>query len=374
MKRRALFTVGGVAGTLLLCGVVETVVRAAAVAPSARATAAGRAALQPVSPSASLVPSQYRAIGERIRSEVERRPHFAPGEELPVYKLKPVSAGEVQERAARLANALLTRSGGGGAISAVAMRRDGDRLSVRSGSVRVRAYLSSGFISVMDQDRVFKGHCSLGDAEATAIARRYVAENRVVDLLPGEEMTVAAVKHARSQGVTVDGHTGAPELNSAIVVLGRKLGGKPVIGPGAQVVVFLAGSGDVVGLQRNWREVEPSPASRVKAKDTAAVSNAVTAKAARALGGKLPPGQGLAVKRVDFGYFADGRHRAQSFLQPAYAVHTEVRNGRGPNLANVFLISAGDHELEPLSRPPQGRAAQERPATPPAPIKDQSSG
>jgi len=352
----------------LLWGMAHTPVQAGLVAPAPQV-------VRPPVSTQPILSAEYQALGQKIQGAMQQRPHFAEGESLPIYKLKRVDPAQVRSRAVELANRVLGKIGGGKAFGTAALEADEDYLFARNDQgVKLRAYTKSGFLSVVNQNRVFRGRCdSLTDTQAAEIARKFVSESKLVELLPNEKLTVADVRHAYSQGlVAKTGEKSAPVLNNVIVILGRELDGKPVIGPGGRVVVFLSGPGEVVGFHRNWRDVEAVAGEKVKGKGPAKAAQQVTAELSKIHGRRPPTAQALRVSRAEFGYFADGKHRAQQFLQPAYAVHVEVRSERAPNSANVIIVSGADRTVEPLTSPPGEARVTKRPATPPpvGPVDD----
>jgi len=347
MRPRVLFAVviGGGALVFLLWATGGFRAGAAEVAPAPRV-------LRPPLVVLPRVPAGYEAIGQKIQGVMQEGPRFQEGESLAIYRLRSVDPAQVRAQATGLANRTLGKIGGGKLFSAEALLLDDDYLFARNDKgLKLRAYANSGFISLINQERVFQGECAaLSQSQAGDIARKFVTDNRIVDLLPNERLTVADFKYVRSQGVLAKGgQRSEVVLNNIIIILGRQLEGKEVIGPGGRVVVFLSGGGEVVGFHRNWREVEPVAVDRVKGKGPAAAARAVTAELSRILGPQPPPAQALQVRCTECGYFAAGKHQAQKFLQPAYAVHIEVEGEKMPHIAQVIVVSGADRLLEPLA-------------------------
>jgi len=296
-------------------------------------------------------PAGYEALLQKIQAAIQQGPHFSQDESLPVYRVKPVEPQQLREQAAALANRTLARIGGGQPFSATAFTLDGNRLVARNDKgVLVRTYLPSGFLSVVNQEQLFRGRClPLSDSQAADIARKFVAGNKIVALLANESLTLADVWRVRSQGMLASKQTSERVLNNIIVILGRQLGDKAVIGPGGRVVTFLGGSGEVLGFERNWREIDPAAVDKVRAKGPVAAARAVVAELARVFGPRPPSAQAFHIRRAECGYFAASKRKAQKFLQPAYAVHIEVEGEKMPHIAQVIVVSGGDRLLEPLA-------------------------
>jgi len=323
-------------------------------------------------PLVSRLAGQAELRAKIVQAVKAARP-FQAGEAIPVYRLAPVTRDQVAARAMELANRMLPTLGCR-PLAAADLAADDDYLLAKpSGSVKVRAYLPSGFISVMDQDRVFQGKCApLSEQQGAAVALAFIKEQNLVRLLPGERLTSAGCRRISTFGVRAeDGQRQEPTLSSLVVLVGRELAGRPVIGPGGRVVVFLGGKGEVVGLQRNWREVLPGSAAKVQALSLEVVVDRVMKELTALGGGKLPPAGSVVVERAECGYLAGGKHVTQAFLQPAYALHVVMRVEQGPQLARVVIVPAGDKLLEPLVSGPGEAKGVIRPSAKPEPGGDE---
>jgi len=354
----------GAAGCALL------VWKTASMSAPAGAVAAPSPVVRPPAVMQPVAPSGYEEVTRKLEAALNEARHFSEGEAVPVYKVTPVDASRVRGEAAGLANQVLAQAGGGKPFSAAELRAEDDYLTARNDKgIKLQAYARSGFVSVMNQDQVFHGRCAaLSDSQAADLARKFVTANKLVRLLPNEKLTVAEVKHVRSRAVPVKGgQPGEPVLNSTVAILGRELDGKPVIGPGGRVVVFLSGAGQVVGLQRNWREIEAAPAEKVTAIGPAQAAKRVAAELASRYGRTPPAAQTLRVVRAESGYFAAAKHQAQGFLQPAYAMHLLVGDGKGAEAAEVIVVSGAQRTLEPLVPTPAEAKGMKRPAALPRP-------
>jgi len=365
MKRLAFL-----AAVALLCLLVAAVLASAAQVVRQAPTAARPPVItRPPVIQVTQAPDPLRA---KIKEALTKGPHFADGEVLPVYKLQAVLPDKARDQALELANRTLAGLGGGKSFAAADLAADDDYLAARNDrNLKLQVYTRSGFVSLANQERVFRGKCApLSNAQAADIARKFAADGRLVSLLANEKLTLAEVKHVHTQAVDKTGRRSEALLNNVVVIMGRELGGRPVIGPGGRLVIFLSGAGEVAGFQRNWREVEAAPVDSVKVRGIDFAADQVMKDLAQLYGRRLPSVQALQIRRVEAGYFADGKHQAQRFLQPAYAVHFEVKSEKLLQVAHVSIIPAGDRLLEPLHVSPPVVKTMARPAAAPAGVPD----
>jgi|GEM_PF-3178185 len=302
----------------------------------------------------------------KLENALRQASHFKEGQEVPIYRLESVNLKALQAEAATLANRTREAIGGEQAFSEKALKADGDYFFARAGGLKLRAYGKSGFIALENWEQIYRGECrdlTLGEAEK--IARKFISDHSLLSLLPQEELACGALRRVRSQAVAVGG--GAPTnpvLNNVIVILGRKLNGWPVFGPGGKLVLFLSGPGEVVGFQRNWRKVEPIPVDRVKAVGPARAAERILAELHSIFGKDLPPLAGVTIELAEGGYYAANKRQSQKYLQPGYTVHLVIDHNPGTSAIGI-VVSGAERTLEPLAPAPSAGRGQSRPGAEP---------
>jgi hypothetical protein len=176
----------------------------------------------------------------------------------------------------------------------------------------------------------------LDDARATALARRFVERTALVPL---DEVRPRAVTHLRTAGGDVAGGPREERVLDAGVALGRAVRDVDVDGPGAIAMINVDPEGEVVGLRAVWRPVvDVVDEVRILSPDVA--DRAMEEIAARVRGD-------VVVTRAGFGYFEQGVMDAQAFLQPAFTLVYEVRDG-DVAFRSAEVVAASEKRFEPL--------------------------
>jgi hypothetical protein len=102
--------------------------------------------------------------------------------------------------------------------------------------------------------------------EAQEIALRFLKEN---DLLPKDmgQLKLAHVGGLRATSV-IDGDKPGPIIDKLVTLsYSRMVDGLPVLGPGSKLVLDIGEGGEIVGLVRHWREIEPMNRKGIGAED-----------------------------------------------------------------------------------------------------------
>jgi hypothetical protein len=91
--------------------------------------------------------------------------------------------------------------------------------------------------------------------EAQKYAETFLADNR---LLPAnrDELKVAHVGGLRASSVLSTGKAGPVIDKLVTLTYSRQLNGVPVIGAGSKIIVNIGDSGEVIGVNRRWRELD----------------------------------------------------------------------------------------------------------------------
>ncbi|MCK9277054.1 MAG: calcium-dependent protein kinase [Methanoculleus sp.] len=176
------------------------------------------------------------------------------------------------------------------------------------------------------------------EAEAEEIALAFLAKTvmqspdaRVVEIAVNQKHEVWAAS------------SGSPETSYDVTLavrFGRSLDGLPVYGD--EFAVILGDGGEVVGLVKTWREVEPDGSVAIKSPEQA-YADLLVSKSIR-------PSDGMAydrvmVENVSLGYWMEPAGVVQDTVLPVYAFSgTAVRGGAEEPY--VGYVSAAEEEFE----------------------------
>jgi len=225
-----------------------------------------------------------------------------------IYRLKPPSVNEKAIRA--LAGQLGMRAD----ARAGRLTSDEDKLMFSDGNLQLTMYRASGGIRFIDRARWQvddrKSDLNIEDAAATRLAQSYIKKN---DLAPGDQMKFFKAARLRV-GEATEGGREASERTIDVAVAMRRLVDKiPVEGPGGQVIVYFDHEKQATGLERIWRDTD---VVFRRGQSYRTPQNAIDEMAEH-----FRSKQGtIEVQEVRFGYFEDGWHAKQQYLQPAYTI------------------------------------------------------
>ncbi len=194
----------------------------------------------------------------------------------------------------------------------------------------------------------------VADEQAVAAATDLVARLGV----PKDEIGQPSISHLRVAGRTVGGEPIAERVLDTEIAFPRVLDGVAVGGPGGMVSVRVDGSGSVARSLLVWRGVR-APASTVRIRRPGHVRDVFERAMARKRGD-------VTVTSASFGYFELGPDDRQSYLQPAYTLIYEVRDG-DVVYRSAAVHHAGDRVFERLAGP-RRYSTGPAPAQPPATV------
>ena len=207
--------------------------------------------------------------------------------------------------------------------------------SLRRGSDEVAVHARSGALRTRMIGSGTPPPFTFSDVEAVAIATQFAANLG----LPGRG-EARSVTHLRIAGRTIVGNPIPERLLDAEVSFQRHIDGVPVDGPGGSLAVRINGHGAVVSSQLLWREIR-SVVTRVTVQSPDGLRRAFKRLAATKRGD-------VTVTSASLGYYEFGVDDQQSFLQPAYTIVYEVRDG-AVGYRSAFVQHAGDQVFERLS-------------------------
>ena len=159
------------------------------------------------------------------------------------------------------------------------------------------------------------------DAEAEEIARAFLAKTGMAS--PDARVVEIAVNQRHEVWSSGGGEPEASYDVTVAVRFGRSLDGLPVYGD--EFAVILGAGGDVVGLVKTWREVEPEGSVAVRSPEEAYAD----LLASRTIG---PSGSAaydrVTIENISLGYWMEPRGVVQDTVRPVYAfTGTAVRDG-----------------------------------------------
>jgi hypothetical protein len=196
---------------------------------------------------------------------------------------------------------------------------------------------------------------------ADRLVQEFIARHHLLPEDWLQEVQVGEVRLLQSMGVSSDEPRRASVIN--LLLSYRRMTDKiGWIGPGSEIQATIE-SGEVVAIDRPWREVT-EVATRVAIREPGDILQHLFDKLAELHGKPIPRGM-FRLDRIEFGYYAMGKHAQQRFLQPAYQVF--YRTTKEVFAAIAELIPAHDAQVGPLGPPaePARPPLKHRPAPPP---------
>lgn len=154
--------------------------------------------------------------------------------------------------------------------------------------------------------------------EAPRIGLEFLKANH---LLPRDsaELKLAHVGGLRAQSV-VGGKYAGPIVDKLVTLTySRLIDGIPVMGPGSKFVLDLGDGGEVIGLTRQWREIDRSAAKRIASEELYSESEAEEL-ARRQILSEFGEKSLIEVRGRGLAYFDNNG----SLLQPVYVLETQV--------------------------------------------------
>jgi hypothetical protein len=210
--------------------------------------------------------------------------------------------------------------------------------SYRIGDRELAVHTHSGAIRLRQLGSPERPPFELTKRDATRVATALCAQLGIGK----EELQVSSITHLCVAGRTVDGQDLGTRVLDAEVTFRRALDGIPTVGPGGTTSVRVAGDRSAVRFDRIARPVQSAVAPvRIQPPD----------KLRRAFKRFANTKRGdVVVTSAGLGYFELGINDRQSFLQPAYVLVYEVRDG-DVGYRSAYVDHAGDRVFERLAAP-----------------------
>lgn len=235
----------------------------------------------------------------------------------PTMTINQVKSANVSEMDVEAIGKLLGFNGGAGVVN------DGV-LGMVERTKAINIYTASGAIWYADTAKLFrsvKKQPNLpSDAEAMEIAETFLSSR---GLLPSDAVVSNVV--ADEQGEI---NTSTKEVSNVIktdlqVIFDRKIDNIPVIGPGSKLKVYIGDEGEVIGVYKAWRALEPYSECTIKTPEEAFED--LKAGKCRFAG---PIGFDKAiVKEISLAYYIEAADKEQDFVEPVYVFKGELLFG-----------------------------------------------
>ncbi len=163
---------------------------------------------------------------------------------------------------------------------------------------------------------------------AKKIAEKYLSEKGLLPAGAKLDGVVADKQLTREKG------TGKilEEYNVTLQVYSstRKINGVPVVGPGNKLKVYIGDNGEVVGLLKAWKDVEPYMDIRIEAPTTA--YNELTAGNGIYITPRMDQVDKVNIKNISLAYWMDPADQTQEYVLPVFVFEGEALDSK---LGNV---------------------------------------
>jgi hypothetical protein len=215
---------------------------------------------------------------------------------------------------------------------------------------RVRAYYASNWLDYKDMRRAYQGQTDVMQSDvADALVREFIGQHALLPKDWHRHIKINELRLLRGLGVSSERLRETSIIN-ALLSYQRITENIPWIGPGSQIVATIEGR-DVVAFDRPWRELNSEIATTVRIRPLEEALQELFDKVAKLHGGKRIPRGMFKLDKIEFGYYAMGKHAQQRFLQPAYQVL--YRTTRQVAAAVAEVIAAHGIQIEPLGPNPE---------------------
>ncbi|MBZ5636378.1 MAG: hypothetical protein LAO55_24910 [Acidobacteriia bacterium] len=269
-----------------------------------------------------------------------------------IYRLKPPSVNEKAVRSlARLLGMQADAKSG-------TLRSDADKLSYSQGLLELTMYRASGGVRFIDRARWQvddrKSDLKIEDAAASRLAQNFVKKYK---LAPAGETKFLKAARLHVGEATQGGKEASDRIIDVGVALQRIVDKIPVDGPGGKVVVYIDYERRVTGLERIWRELAGvyRRGESYRTPQNALDDMEAHFKAKRGI---------IEVQEIRFGYFEDGWHGKQQYLQPAYMIFGMLSSPDGSiRKRTIYVAPALSNAVGRITPPLETKPAQRaRPA------------
>jgi hypothetical protein len=272
-----------------------------------------------------------------------KRIPYPPQQHTPIFRLAPPQVNQ------RALFKLAQRVGLKGGLRNGSLQQDARQMTYLEGSFELVLYRTSGGLRFHDNARWQvddgKAHVTFDDTVAVKMAQRFLEELALVPLNECQLLRVTRL----NVGV-IERQTGFAEerVIDVGVAFQRVIGNVPVIGPGGKVIVYIDHNGDLIGIDRIWREIQDVYQPDVELRSPESAQQDVV----RHWG---EHGSGLiAIEDIRFGYFELGWEDDQRYMQPAYFMPLTISDTDGlPLMRSEHYVAASTNPPEQLMpRPP----------------------
>jgi len=257
-------------------------------------------------------------------------------DKMMVYKVK--SPEITTENVVALAEALGLGSG--------VTENDG-KFIVRNGSLELEVLKASGRVAYADLSRIYGDISSSppnlpSEESAIESARKFLSDK---GLMPSDAKFSKVVTDF-AEIARKDQNTGEVSIEKIDLVMqvmfSREIDGFPVVGAGSKLKTYIGDNGDVVGVYKCWRELEPYEQRAILT--SAQAFERLKEKGIH--GVRAITGEKVTVKEVYLAYYAQPAVDNQEYFQPVFVF--EVDTGRG-ELIKQYIPALQD-EIEELDK------------------------
>lgn len=199
-----------------------------------------------------------------------------------------------------------------------------------------------------------KGNLTLTDEEAHRLALEQIKKLKLEIAQESHLLRVTRLRVAYSERGERENHERIIDVG---VAFERVLDGLPVEGPGGKTVVYFNHDRIFTGIDHLWRAIEGvhEPVKKLRP-----VEYAIEEVRRRYRG--TGPGR-VDVTKIRLGYFEEGWHRSQEYLQPAYVVFIRLISPEERiQMPSVLVFPAAENSvgaIEPEPRPPVSQAPRQ---------------
>jgi len=254
-------------------------------------------------------------------------------DKMMVYKVK--SPEITTENVVALAEALGLGSG---------VTETDEKFIVRNGSLELEVLKVSGRVAYADLSRIYGDISNPPNlpSEKSAIesARKFLSDKGLMpsDAKFSKVVTDFAEIAKKDQNT---GEVSIEKIDLAMqVMFSREIDGVPVVGEGSKLKTYIGDNGDVVGVYKCWRELEPYEQRAILT--SAQAFERLKEKGIH--GVRAITGEKVTVKEVYLAYYAQPAVDDQVYFQPVFVF--EVDTGRGEIIKQY--IPALQDEIEEL--------------------------
>lgn len=291
--------------------------------------------------------STYEEISGMVLDAAERLMPFSPDALLPVYQIADMERTTLALMLEADEFGLMNLVEGEWGDEAAFLEDREEYWLIRGEEVKATAFYASSFMSVVNTERAYLGECWIDESAAISIAFDYVDQIGARD--GNAEFEVYEVVSFWSQATSLEGETSDSVLSTLAVVFNKRLKDVPVIGPGGKVVFLITGDGEIIGIHRNLRFIDPDPIDEVPLIALDGFADAFVRSLQTRFGDEPPfTIEDFTIEKFEVGLFSDAKRHSQRFLQPTYALMYVIEN-EDFVYASSFILPALDEPYGPAA-------------------------